>query len=1307
MRDVPRLETCGVTLIRTGVESSGRPGPAGYGSGTHSLGSLARLKNRTTLYIYAAGLIDGLTEFQVRPGTEVDGLRTRGLWASAVLAIAMAAILLAASPAPAATGDYVSQGQEVQFSFAAGDDTLPYIFVAPGYVPVTVWKDPDGVFRLSQISFSGAQKDGSVLSDLPSDRSRAVDGLPDRVAMDASGDLHFVWDDGAGGVWHKAYDSGGNVLSVNHLLSGVDSVASSPAVAAAMEGGDAAVWVAWVETREGMGTHVRLVSVDPDGAVLTSRLVDGYGADLGPTACDVFVGLDGLPQVTFLGAQGAYWALPPETGGALVAVHAGSGSLPVVMDGGEAGLWAVWRHSGSIKTAGRSGNALGPERELIASDLAPSLPRATDLATLSATGVGAVLVANGSIQCIAADRGADPAIYKYLTPLASPSDPMTAIDYRQQSYAVWTDGRNGGLDCFFRVLNRESDVELIPPVFLKDGQPLLVKHDGSIDVQFQVRSLVGYDAPVYLSIQSGHPPLFTAEILSPSSLVLEHGATAAVTVRFTAGTYSTGQWHDFQLIAEPAGWTGVFDEIYLRVEVPTGVPFLLRGPDMPVTALPGEPVTFPLRVESLSGTDSDIVLSIDVPSGWTAETPATVHLPAGATVDVPVELRAPASMPAGTTIDFAASGTTTDGARGTGTVVGAVVAAHKGVAVTLSSGSLLILPGQTTTVEGRVVNTGNLPLELDLTASMECPGWTGAVEPSSVTLTPGSEAPVLVRVSAPAGAVHLSGCTITVAASVAGSPPLGVALLRAMADRLVSYDIEAFPSPSPVYEGESHLTVRATNAGNAPEDLYVEILGLPLGWSASAPDLARPFTLAPGAALSAKLTVYAPDDAPPGAVSFALILHGSREVVTIACELEVPTYFSVELQAPAPVVTLTPPGSVSFPLSLVARGNLGGEVRLSAEGVLPGWDFSFKAGSGVVTVTFPVGVREIVAATLTLRVPEDASAESVAITVLCKDTRGLVLSRVSVYVRLRFPDLTITDPTLSSPTLRAGTPVTLRVLVQNIGGADAEDVVVLLKDGDRVLDREQITLVPQGGWRDAVFYVVPEEGTRTLYVQVDPAARIPELIRYNNLLAVPIDVAPKAKAPLVTPTVAVASVTLIATCSIIGLLGGTEVGRYALLAGLLIPLYTKLMKDRVLDHYLRGKIHGYIIANPGEHYNAIKEQLDVTNGALSYHLRVLEREGYIRSRMDGMYKRFYPSEMKLPRSTHRISSFQEVILTIVKNNHGVSQKDIARRIGVSSQVINYHIKLLEDAGLIQVDRTRRKSRVYATDTPAGVVDTTE
>ncbi len=47
----------------------------------------------------------------------------------------------------------------------------------------------------------------------------------------------------------------------------------------------------------------------------------------------------------------------------------------------------------------------------------------------------------------------------------------------------------------------------------------------------------------------------------------------------------------------------------------------------------------------------------------------------------------------------------------------------------------------------------------------------------------------------------------------------------------------------------------------------------------------------------------------------------------------------------------------------------------------------------------------------------------------------------------------------------------------------------------------------------------------------------------------------------------------------------TEAGRYRFL-GLLVPLYTKLKKEEILDDFTRGKIYGYIVANPGDNYNS-------------------------------------------------------------------------------------------------------------------------
>jgi DNA-binding MarR family transcriptional regulator len=458
--------------------------------------------------------------------------------------------------------------------------------------------------------------------------------------------------------------------------------------------------------------------------------------------------------------------------------------------------------------------------------------------------------------------------------------------------------------------------------------------------------------------------------------------------------------------------------------------------------------------------------------------------------------------------------------------------------------------------------------------------------------------------------------------------------------------------------------------------------------------------LATGETRRTPVVVTAPKDTSPGTVKLGVKVRGGLEPMSLWVDVHVSSTFDVDLAPDSSVLTLTPPGTVTLPFTMLSSGNSPGSVRLSVEGVPFGWDTTLQTPEGLATVSYDLDMGEARTAHLAVKVPIDAVGQEHPIDLVARSNDGLLLDRQTIFVRLRAPDLTVMDLFILPLEPQEGEPLTIRARVLNLGMADAEDVSVVLKDGSRVMDRDTLSIVPRLGELDVVLYMVPGSGTRTLTIEVDPGNEIRELSEVNNIVKRRVRIAEAPEEPLMSPGAAGASVVAVVTLSIIGAIGGTEYGKYAFLTLIFIPLYTKLKKDRVLDHYLRGKIHGYIIANPGEHYNAIKEQLEVTNGALSYHLRVLEREGYVRSRMDGIYKRFYPSDMKLPTTQRNISSFQEVILTIVKNNQGLSQKDIAKRIGASSQVINYHIKILEDGGLIEVDRSRRKSRVFATDAPA-------
>lgn len=152
----------------------------------------------------------------------------------------------------------------------------------------------------------------------------------------------------------------------------------------------------------------------------------------------------------------------------------------------------------------------------------------------------------------------------------------------------------------------------------------------------------------------------------------------------------------------------------------------------------------------------------------------------------------------------------------------------------------------------------------------------------------------------------------------------------------------------------------------------------------------------------------------------------------------------------------------------------------------------------------------------------------------------------------------------------------------------------------------------------------------------------------------------------------------------------------------------RLRKNDILEHFVRGRIYGYIESNPGEHYSEILRQLGMKNGALAYHLSILEKEGFVRSFRDGMYKRYFPKGMKLTKKTLNknfrndhitddgaqsegiiLSKTQEKIIKTIKNNKGISQKDIAKIVDTSKQNVNYHIKLMLNANMIKKDENGR------------------
>jgi DNA-binding MarR family transcriptional regulator len=183
----------------------------------------------------------------------------------------------------------------------------------------------------------------------------------------------------------------------------------------------------------------------------------------------------------------------------------------------------------------------------------------------------------------------------------------------------------------------------------------------------------------------------------------------------------------------------------------------------------------------------------------------------------------------------------------------------------------------------------------------------------------------------------------------------------------------------------------------------------------------------------------------------------------------------------------------------------------------------------------------------------------------------------------------------------------------------------------------------------------------------------------------------KNKAPVMTASL---SFGLLA----FGLLAFTESGRYKFLFlfTLLLPLYSRIQKEDVLDQFVRGQIYGFIKTNPGAHYNQILRQVGVKNGTLSYHLGILEKTELIQSRREGLkYRAFYPTGMNFPKAERfRLTDLQIQIIGSIRDNPGLTQKEIARLLGRKPQTINYNIKVLDQANLISVIKAGRKTTCF-------------
>ena len=163
-------------------------------------------------------------------------------------------------------------------------------------------------------------------------------------------------------------------------------------------------------------------------------------------------------------------------------------------------------------------------------------------------------------------------------------------------------------------------------------------------------------------------------------------------------------------------------------------------------------------------------------------------------------------------------------------------------------------------------------------------------------------------------------------------------------------------------------------------------------------------------------------------------------------------------------------------------------------------------------------------------------------------------------------------------------------------------------------------------------------------------------------------------------------------------------------AWLSLLLMIGIVKKTQHGEFQRGRLYGYIESNPGIHLSALTRLSNLGNNQATYHLDILEKEGFIWSRKEGRLLVFFAdtvskkSEIISPLLDINFSknSIKKSILMYLNqaelmNLTGPNGSELAKEIGVSSQVLSYHIRSLINWEMVERKRTGMRSSLYITE----------
>ncbi|MFW9879744.1 MAG: winged helix-turn-helix transcriptional regulator [Candidatus Thorarchaeota archaeon] len=142
----------------------------------------------------------------------------------------------------------------------------------------------------------------------------------------------------------------------------------------------------------------------------------------------------------------------------------------------------------------------------------------------------------------------------------------------------------------------------------------------------------------------------------------------------------------------------------------------------------------------------------------------------------------------------------------------------------------------------------------------------------------------------------------------------------------------------------------------------------------------------------------------------------------------------------------------------------------------------------------------------------------------------------------------------------------------------------------------------------------------------------------------------------------------------------------------------RLSLDEVLENENRNKIIDLILEEPGIHFNELLRKTGLAAGNLVWHLDILLTYKVIGKKRIGNILAYFPYYQKNPISNVNLalqkSKLTLEILGIIEKDPGIWNNLITKKLKVDHKTILYHIKKLEELGLIHFRKEGRKKKIF-------------